>query len=60
MRIKTKQLTEMVNVGYAALSKASENKDNSELMFKAKSGMLLAYYFFNTEKANHQSMRFLI
>ena len=60
MKIKTKQLTEMVNVGYAALSKASENKDNSELMFKAKSGMLLAYYFFNTEKANHQSMRFLI
>ena len=60
MKIKIKQLTEMVNVGYAALSKASENKDNSELMFKAKSGMLLAYYFFNTEKANHQSMRFLI
>ena len=60
MKIKIKQLTEMVNVGYAALSKASENKDNSELIFKAKSGMLLAYYFFNTEKANHQSMRFLI
>ena len=60
MKIKIKQLTEMVNVGYAALSKASENKDNSDLMFKAKSGMLLAYYFFNTEKANHQSMRFLI
>ena len=60
MKIKIKQLTEMVNVGYAALSKASENKDNSELMFKAKSSMLLAYYFFNTEKANHQSMRFLI
>ena len=60
MKIKTKQLTEIVNVGYAALNKASEFKDNSELMFKAKSSMLLAYYFFNTEKANHQSMRFLI
>lgn len=57
---KTKHMTEMVNVGYAALSKASENQDLSELIFKAKSGMLMAYYYFNTEKATHQSMRFLI
>ena len=50
MKIKTKQLTEIVNAGYAALNKASEFKDNSELMFKAKSSMLLAYYFLILKK----------
>ena len=54
-----KKITDVVNLGYAAVSKGYGENSNS-LAKKASTGFYMAYYFFNKKKAQTQSYKFLI
>lgn len=57
---KMEKVVELVNIGYASISKACDEQHNNTLLKTASAGAYMAYYFFNSKQAKTQSMKFLI
>ena len=60
IKLKIKKMTSMINVGMSAFNQVEEENLENNYYYKAKVGLLMAFYFFNKDKANIKSLQFLI